>query len=192
MDTRTAAHTLDQIAAFLTLRGENAYKARAYEQAARAVIALETDDLGALDRKGELAATRGLGPATLSVIRDLVETGESRYLEELRAETPPGLVELLSVPGLATAKIHQLHQALGVDSMESLEAVCARWTSREAQGVRTEDGGEDSSRHRDRSHDRLEVAVSSRRDRRTGTTGRRARASRHRERRSGRFGAASS
>lgn len=122
MDPRTAAHTLTQIANFLELRGGSPYKARAYEQAARAVVALETDDLGALDRKGELAATRGLGPATLSVIRDLVETGESRYLEELRSETPPGLVELLNVPGLATAKIHLLHESLGVDSVESLEA----------------------------------------------------------------------
>jgi len=122
MDPRTAAHTLTQIAAFLELRGDSPYKARAYEQAARAVIALETDDLGELDRKGELAATRGLGPATLSVIRDLVESGESRYLEELRAETPPGLIELLNVPGLATAKIHQLNESLGVDSIDSLEA----------------------------------------------------------------------
>ena len=121
MDTRTAAHTLTQVAAFLELRGENAYKARAYEQAARAVLALETDDLGALDRKGELAATRGLGPATLSVIRDLIESGESRLLEQLRSETPAGLVELLNIPGLASAKIRFLHEQLGIDSVESLE-----------------------------------------------------------------------
>ncbi|MEO5814109.1 MAG: DNA polymerase/3'-5' exonuclease PolX [Gemmatimonadaceae bacterium] len=123
MDPRTAAHSLTQIASFLELRGDSPYKARAYEQAARAVVALETDDLGALDRTGELAATRGLGPATLSVIRDLIESGESRYLEQLRAETPPGLIDLLSVPGLATAKIHLLHEQLGVDSIESLESV---------------------------------------------------------------------
>src|SRR4249919_2222184 len=121
MDTRTAAHTLQQIASFLELRGENAYKARAYEQASRAVLALETDDLGALDRKGELAATRGLGPATLAVIRDLIDTGESRLLEQLRYETPAGLVELLNIPCLASAKIHFLHEQLGIDSVESLE-----------------------------------------------------------------------
>ncbi len=122
MDPRTAANTLQQIAGFLELRGDSPYKARAYEQAARAVVALETDDLGALDRTGELAATRGLGPATLSVIRDLVETGESRYLDELRAEIPPGLIDLLNIPGLATAKIRLVHEQLGVDSIESLEA----------------------------------------------------------------------
>ena len=122
MDPRTAAHVLGQIAAHLELRGESTYKSRAYEQAATALLGIDTDDLGPLLRSGELAATRGLGPATLAVVRDLVETGESRYLEQLRATTPSGLLELLRVPGLGTAKIHKLHEALGVDSLESLEA----------------------------------------------------------------------
>ena len=103
MDPRSAAHVLSQIAAHLQLRGESAFKSRAYEQAASALLALDTDDLGPLLRDGTLAATRGLGPATLSVVRELVETGESRYLEQLRATTPQGLLDLLRVPGLGTA-----------------------------------------------------------------------------------------
>ena len=122
MDPRTAAHVLTRIAAHLELRGESRFKIRAYEQAAGALVTLETDDLGALDRAGGLAATRGIGPATLSVVRDLIATGESRYLEQLRADTPPGLLDLLRVPGLAAPKIHLLHESLGIDSVDSLEA----------------------------------------------------------------------
>ena len=122
MDPRTAAYVLTQIAAHLDLRGEQRFKSRAYEQAARALLTLDTDDLGALDRAGTLADTRGLGPATLSVVRDLIASGESRYLEQLRTATPSGLLELLRVPGLGTAKIHTLHAELGVDSLDSLEA----------------------------------------------------------------------
>jgi DNA polymerase (family 10) len=122
MDPRTAAHVLSQIAAHLELRGESRFKIRAYEQAARALTALETDDLAALDRTGELADTRGLGPATLAIVRDLVATGESRYLEQLRADTPAGLLDLLRVPGLAAPKIHLLHESLGIDSVDALEA----------------------------------------------------------------------
>ena len=85
MDPRTAAHVLAQIAAHLELRGESTFKSRAYEQAAAALLGLDTDDLAPLYRSGALARTRGLGPATLSVVRDLVETGESAYLEQLRA-----------------------------------------------------------------------------------------------------------
>ncbi|MDB4881730.1 MAG: hypothetical protein JWL95_496, partial [Gemmatimonadetes bacterium] len=122
MDPRSAAHVLQQIAAHLELRGESSFKSRAYEQAASALLGLDTDDLAPLLRDGTLAATRGLGPATLSVVRELVDTGESSYLEQLRATTPTGLLELLRVPGLSTAKIHKLHAELGVDSIESLEA----------------------------------------------------------------------
>jgi DNA polymerase (family X) len=121
MDPRTAAHVLGQIAAHLELRGESSFKSRAYEQAATALLGLDTDDLAPLYRSGDLARTRGLGPATLGVVRDLIETGESSYLEQLRATTPSGLLDLLRVPGLGTAKIHKLHEALGVDSIESLE-----------------------------------------------------------------------
>jgi DNA polymerase (family 10) len=121
MDPRTAAHVLSQIAAYLELRGESRFKIRAYEQAARALMALETDDLGALDRAGTLADTRGLGPATLSILRELISSGESRYLEQLRADMPAGLLDLLRVPGLGAAKIHLLHESLGIDSVEALE-----------------------------------------------------------------------
>ena len=122
MDPRTAAHTLARIAAFLELRGESTFRCRAYEQAARSLVALDTDDLGALDRDGTLARTPGLGKATLSVVRDLIETGESRYLMELQAGLPPGMPDLLRVPGLATAKVHLLHEQLGIDSVDALEA----------------------------------------------------------------------
>src|SRR6478609_4093980 len=109
MDPRTAAHVLRQIAAHLELHGESTFKVRAYEQAATALLALDTDDLAPLYRSGELAKLQGIGPATLNVVRDLIETGESRYLEQLR------------VPGLGTAKIQKLHEMLGIDSIESLE-----------------------------------------------------------------------
>jgi DNA polymerase (family 10) len=122
MDPRTAAHTLTQIAALLELRGENRFKSRAYQQAARSVLALETDDIGPLVRSGEIDARTGVGPATVSVLRELVETGESAYLEQLRQDTPEGLVEMLRIPGLGTAKIHQIHTGLGVETVEGLEA----------------------------------------------------------------------
>ncbi|MFL5582361.1 MAG: DNA polymerase/3'-5' exonuclease PolX [Gemmatimonadaceae bacterium] len=122
MDPRTASHVLAQIAALLELHGENRFKSRAYEQAARAVVAIDADDIGPLVRSGEIERHRGLGPATVAVLRELVETGESSLLERLRVGTPEGLVEMLRVPGLGTSKIHQIHQGLGVASLEELEA----------------------------------------------------------------------
>ena len=123
MDSRSAAHVLTQIGALLQVKGEQKFKARAYAGAARSLIALDTDDLAPLLRSGELADTPGIGPATLSVVRELVETGESSYLNQLREGIPEGLLELFRVPGLNAAKIQVIHDALGVQTLEDLERV---------------------------------------------------------------------
>src|SRR6185437_324019 len=122
IDSRTAAHVLSRIAAYLELKGENSFKCRAYLGAAKALRSLDADDLAPLYASGELAAVRGLGPATLAVIRDLVETGESRYLEQLRASTPEGLLDMLGVAGMTPARIHQVYEQLHITTVEQLEA----------------------------------------------------------------------
>ena len=123
MDSRSAAYVLSQIGALLEVKGEQKFKARAYAGAARSLIALDTDDLAPLLRSGDLADTPGIGPATLSVVRELVETGESSYLNHLREGIPEGLLEVLRVPGLNAAKVQLIHDALGVETLEDLERV---------------------------------------------------------------------
>ena len=123
MDSRTAAHVLSQIGALLNVKGDQKFKARAYAGAARALIALDTDDLAPLLRSGQLADTPGIGPATLAVVRELVETGESSYLNKLREGTPVGLLELLRISGLNAAKLQVIHDALGVQTVQDLERV---------------------------------------------------------------------
>lgn len=121
VDSRTAAHTLSQIAAYLELRGENRYKARAYESAAKGILALGADDIAPLLASGEIGRVRGLGPATLSVVRDLVELGSSRYLDQLRETTPEGLLEMLKIPGLSAEKIHKIYEELEISDIGELE-----------------------------------------------------------------------
>lgn len=121
MDSRTAAHVLSQIASYLELRGENRFKARAYETAAKGILALGADDLAPLLHSGEIGSVRGLGPATLAVIRDLVETGSSRYLDQLREATPEGLLDMLEIPGLTPEKIHKIYEELAISDVAELE-----------------------------------------------------------------------
>lgn len=122
IDSRTASHVLSQIAAYLELRGENRFKTKAYDTAARGILTLGADDLAPLLESGELGQVRGLGPATIAVVRDLVETGSSRYLDQLREATPEGLLEMMRVPGLNPAKIHLIHEELAIDDIDDLEA----------------------------------------------------------------------
>src|SRR3954451_6032657 len=121
MDSRTAGHVLSQIAAYLELRGENRFKARAYETAAKGILTLGADDLAPMLQSGEIGRVRGLGPATLAVIRDLVEIGSSRYLDQLREETPEGLLDMLAIPGLTPEKIHKIYEELEISDVEQLE-----------------------------------------------------------------------
>ncbi len=62
-----------------------------------------------------------MGPATLSVLGELVETGESSYLARLLDEVPEGLVQVATVPGLTPAKVALLHRELGIESLDDLE-----------------------------------------------------------------------
>jgi DNA polymerase (family 10) len=120
MDKRTAAYTLEQIASFMELKGENTFRVRAFVTAARVLRALPSDLDEAL-RDGSLAAARGIGPATLTIVNELVTAGRSTMLEELREQIPAGLVEMLAVPGLSVTKIRQIHETLGIDSLPDLE-----------------------------------------------------------------------
>jgi DNA polymerase (family 10) len=121
LDKKAVAEVMEQIAAFLELKGENPFRVRAFHTAARAIGALP----GALDEAledGSLAATKGVGPATLQIVQELVQTGRASLLEELREQVPAGLVEMLQISGLGVAKIRQIHDALDIDSLPELEA----------------------------------------------------------------------
>ena len=122
MDPQVAAHRLNEIALLLEVRGENPFKSRAFASAARTVQGLEDEDITPLVRSRAIAALPGIGSTTLAVLADLVETGDSSYLESLRETTPEGLVEMLRIPGLGPTRIHRIHTGLGIDTVADLDA----------------------------------------------------------------------
>jgi DNA polymerase (family X) len=121
LDKKAVAQVLEQIAAFLELKGENPFRIRAFRTAARAVGSFPADLRAGLD-DGSLAATKGVGPATLQIVSEIVATGRAGLLAELREQIPPGLVEMLAIQGLGVAKIRQIHDVLDIDSLPELEA----------------------------------------------------------------------
>lgn len=121
MDKKAVAQVLEQIAAFLELKGENPFRIRAFRTAARAVGGFPGDLREGLE-DGSLASTKAVGPATIQIVTEIVTTGRASLLEELREQIPPGLVEMLSIAGLGVAKIRQIHEVLDIDSLPELEA----------------------------------------------------------------------
>ncbi len=120
MDKKDVARGLEEIAGFLELKGENPFRIRAYRTAARAIATLP-GELGKALSSGALAEVKGIGPAILDIVRELVDTGRSRVLEDLRDEVPPGLVEMLQISGLGVTKVRQIHETLHVESLAELE-----------------------------------------------------------------------
>jgi DNA polymerase (family 10) len=117
MDKFKVASALKEIARYLELSDPNPFRARAFEKAARAVEGIE----GTLT-SASLTSVPGIGKATASIIEELLQTGKSAYLDELRAQYPAGIFELMRVPKLGLTKVGQLYKELGIGSLDELEA----------------------------------------------------------------------
>ncbi len=120
MDRTGVARSLEQIASYLEFKGENPFRVRAFTTAARSVLGFG-GDLQAGIADGSLAEVKGIGPAILQIVTELVTTGRAGILDQLRAEVPAGLVDMLGIPGLGVAKIRQIHDVLHIDTLPDLE-----------------------------------------------------------------------
>ncbi|HXM50827.1 MAG TPA: DNA polymerase/3'-5' exonuclease PolX [Pyrinomonadaceae bacterium] len=132
-DKFAIAAALQEIGALLELKGGEYFKARAYKQGARAVAEL-TEDLGKLVKENRLTFVKGIGYALAKQIQDLYTTGQSTLLNQLRAELPPGIIELSNIPGLSVKKVERLHQELGISTVEELKAACESHQLRDVKG----------------------------------------------------------
>ena len=123
MTKEEIAGVLERIATLLELKGENPFKIRAYTNAARAIETFGANVSNFQDDEA-VAKIPGIGKSIALKIKELAETGSLKYLQELGAEFPPGILELFSLPGLGAKKIKVLHDRLGVSSIAQLQKAC--------------------------------------------------------------------
>jgi DNA polymerase (family 10) len=121
VDRSAVSRVLDQIAAHLELKGDNPFRVRAFRTGARTVSGLAGEPAQWV-AEGTLEKVHGIGPGIQAVVRDLVESGRSTALDELREAVPAGLVEMLRISGLGVAKVRQIHERLQLDTIPDLEA----------------------------------------------------------------------
>lgn len=120
MNKKDIIKGLEMIATYLEIKGENPFKISAYRKAA---AALEADDRSMTDID-DFSKINGIGKGTATVIQELLDTGKSIVLEELKKQVPKGLIPLLDLPGLGGKKIAKLYQELNVIDIESLKKCC--------------------------------------------------------------------
>jgi len=133
VDAREVARILDEIASLLELKGENPFKIRAYENAARALDGL-TGDLGGMIESGTLTGVRGIGESIALRITELWKTGRMKYHQELLAAVPPGYVEMVRVPGLGAKRVRLLGEKLEITSLAELKAAASEGRIRALKG----------------------------------------------------------
>lgn len=140
MDRHELARILNETGLLLELKGENPFKIRAYYNAARTVENLG-EDLEKLIREERLQEVPGFGEAMVKKILEWARTGSMEFYENLKNTTPPGLLELLRIPGLGPKKINRLFTALNITNLEQLEEACAgdRLLTLSGFGVRTQE-----------------------------------------------------
>ncbi len=128
MNKAEIAAVLNDIATLLELKGENPFKVRAYTSGARIIETLSEEEIDQRVQANSLEEVKGIGEALAQKIGELRTTGKLGFHEKLQASLPPGLVEMLQIPGLGPKKIKALHEQLGVDSIAALEAACRAGT----------------------------------------------------------------
>lgn len=122
-DKHRLVQLLGEIAVMLEFSGENQFKIRAFQNAARAIehssLILTDPDAG-----DKLVAMKGIGASLGEMIREYISTGRITYYEQLKVSLPPILFELVKLPGLGPKKAIVLFKQLGVHSLGELEYAC--------------------------------------------------------------------
>jgi len=133
MDKKHIVAILEEIGTMLELQGENPFKSRAYFNAARAIESTQ-QDVQELIRSGKISQIKGIGKALTEKLTELVETGRLAYYENLKASFPPGLLEMLKIPGMGPKKVKTVYDILGITTIGELEYACKENRLRDLNG----------------------------------------------------------
>jgi histidinol phosphatase-like PHP family hydrolase/predicted flap endonuclease-1-like 5' DNA nuclease len=114
------AALLREYAELLEFSGGDMFRVRNYERAAKSVAGYP-QDIAALTEAG-LKKISGVGPSTAAKIAEYQRTGTIAVVDELRAQFPPGALQLAKVPGVGPKRALQIARELGVTSVAELAA----------------------------------------------------------------------
>jgi len=122
MQNAEIARLLGEVADLLEISAGNPFKVRAYRNAAR-TVADHPDPVAQLVKEEafDLTALPGIGGGIAKEITALLETGALPQRQQLVATIPPGLLDLLRIPGLGPKRVKLFHDELKVNSIADLK-----------------------------------------------------------------------
>jgi DNA polymerase (family X) len=111
---------LNELADLLDIKGESQFRVRAYRTAARAVAGITRNIAGMVENGDDLSVLPGIGSSMSDKIREIVQTGQLKQLNELRKEIPPTLVEITRLEQVGPHRTRILKEELDICSIEDL------------------------------------------------------------------------
>src|SRR5580692_623825 len=124
------ALALDELGDLYELDGAVVHRIVAYRNAAKAVRDAPVS-VTALAREGRATELPGVGAIIQEKVLALADDGVIPAAAKLRAKFPPGLLEIMRLPGLGPKRARRLYEELSIDSLQSLIAAA------ESQQIRT-------------------------------------------------------
>ncbi|MFO1023106.1 MAG: DNA polymerase/3'-5' exonuclease PolX [Planctomycetales bacterium] len=135
MRNQEVAKIFEEMAELLEVQGANPFRIRAYRNAVQTIEGL-TRSLQEVKDESEhgLQNLQGIGKDLAEKIATILATGTHPQLEELRAEIPAGVLQILRIPGLGPKKAALLHKELNITSLDELRQACEQHQVKELKG----------------------------------------------------------
>lgn len=134
MTNNQIADTLEQIADLLEFQAANAFRIRAYRNAARVIRNLPEAMATMIHEERDLTELEGIGKDMAGKCTTLVQTGSLPMLDELQAQIPATTLKMLRIPGLGPKRAAIIHKELGVSSLAELKLACVAEQVRDLKG----------------------------------------------------------
>ena len=134
MKNEDFARVFEEIADLLELREENAFRVLAYRNAGRELRGTGYDVAALLAAGEPLPKMPGIGDDLEAKLREIFASGTSATLQKLRSAYPPGITELLRLPGVGPKRVRLFHGRLGVGSLAELEQAVRAGRLRDLSG----------------------------------------------------------
>ncbi len=134
------ARIFDEIADFLEIEGENPFRIRAYQNAARTIRGLGAELKNMVAAGEDLTQLPGIGKELAAKIHEILETGTAKALIKLQERIPKTVLEILRLPNLGPRRVRVLYHDLKIKTLEQLSeaAETGRIRALEGFGEKTE------------------------------------------------------
>lgn len=123
-----------ELADLLEFKGEAWFKIRAYRNAARILAGLDRP-VELVWKEGALTRIPGIGRNIAAKIDEILTTGILKKHVDLLREIPPGLLEIMSLPGIGPKRAGMIHKELGLTSLEELADAARKGKVRHLPGM---------------------------------------------------------